>query len=245
MTGPERHLWESPSLGHGMELGIYGHAGRPVVAFPSQSGRWWDFEGFGMVDAVGGLLDAGRLRLVCVDGIDWQSWANREAHPPDRARRHVAYDRYLVDEVVPFVRERTGWELLWATGCSMGAYHAANVFFRHPDAFDGLVAISGLYQPRMFIGDYVDDDVYFNWPLYYLPNLDDPWYLERYRRSRIVFACGRGRWEEDCLRDTEAIGRILAAKGVPAWVDIWGEDVDHDWPWWRRMLPYFLDRLGV
>jgi len=27
--------------------------------------------------------------------------------------------------------------------------------------------------------------------------------------------------------------------------DYWGPDVDHDWPWWRRMLPYALERLGI
>ena len=127
----------------------------------------------------------------------------------------------------------------------MGAYHAANVFFRHPDRFDGLIAISGLYQPRGFVGDYVDDNVYFNSPLYYLPNLDDPWYLERYRRSRIVFAVGQGAWEDECLADTRAMQQVLEAKGIPAWFDYWGHDVEHHWDWWRRMLPYLLERLGV
>jgi esterase/lipase superfamily enzyme len=56
---------------------------------------------------------------------------------------------------------------------------------------------------------------------------------------------GQGRWEADCLADTRALEGILREKGVPAWFDYWGADVDHDWPWWRKMLPYFLDRMGV
>lgn len=241
----ENRLWHSAALGHDMEYRIYGHDGQPVVAFPSQNGRWWDFEGFGMVDAVAHLLEAGRLRLIAADGIDWQSWTNGGVPPGDRARRHGDYDRYLADELFPAILDETGRGTLWVTGCSMGAYHAANVFFRHPDRADGLIAISGLYQPRLFVGDYVDDDVYYHSPLYYLPNLEDPWYLDRYRRSAIVFCIGRGRWEEDCLADHHAMQRALEAKGVPAVFDEWGFDVDHDWPWWRRMLPYWLERLGV
>jgi esterase/lipase superfamily enzyme len=36
---------------------------------------------------------------------------------------------------------------------------------------------------------------------------------------------------------------ILDAKKVPCWVDIWGYDVNHDWPWWKRMMPYILGKL--
>jgi esterase/lipase superfamily enzyme len=240
----ERH-WHSPSLGQEMWLKVYGHAGRPVVAFASQDGRWWDFESWGMVDACGGFIDAGRARIVAVDGIDWQSWTNHGAHPADRARRHDDYDRYIADEVVPFVRDLSGWSRAWATGASMGGYHAANAVFRHPDLFDGLVAMSGLYGLSTFIGDYVDDSVYYNSPLLYLPGLDDPWYLDRLREARLAIVVGQGAWEDDMLADTRALEAILVAKGIPAIVDYWGHDVNHDWPWWRQMLPHYLDRLGI
>jgi esterase/lipase superfamily enzyme len=241
----EEHAWSSAVLGHDMGLKVYGHDGRPVIAFPSQEGRYWDFENWGMIDACARLIEAGRARIVAVDGIDWQSWANWSAHPSDRARRHEAYDRYLVTEVAPFVRQLTGHETAWVTGASMGAYHAANAIFRHPDLFDGLVAMSGLYQLRMFIGDEVDDPVYFNSPLLYLPGLEDPWYLSRFRSAKLAFVVGQGAWEGEMVADTRAMEEVLRAKGIPAIVDFWGEDVDHNWPWWRRMLPYYLERLGV
>ncbi len=241
----EEHGWDSPALGHGMILRVYGHDGRPILAFPPQDGRYLDFESFGMVDAVGGLIEAGRIRLVAVDGIDWQTWTNDSIPPHDRAVRHEAYDRYVATEVVPWVRDRTGWTTLWATGCSMGGYHAANLTFRHPDMIDGLVAISGLYQLSHFIGDAMDETIYFQTPLAYLPSLDDPWYLDRLRAARLCFVCGQGAWEDEMLADTRAIGDVLDARGIPAIIDLWGHDVDHDWPWWRRMLPYELERMGV
>ena len=168
----ERHGWWSGALGQDMELEVYGHGGPPVVVFPSQNGRFWDFAGFGMVEACAPLLDAGRVRLFSLDGVDWQSWTNQGVPPAQRARRHADYDRYVMEEAIPFVRGSAGRETAWVTGCSMGAFHAANFFFRHPDAFDGVVAISGLYQPRGFLGDFCDENVYFNTPLYYLPSLD-------------------------------------------------------------------------
>jgi len=240
----EIHTWPSESLGRDMELRVYGRGGQPVVVFPSQDGRVGDFEGFGMVDACAPLLDGGRFQLVAVDGNDWRSWTNHSIPPAERALAHLGYDRYVMDEVMPFVRALTGRETAWATGCSMGALHAANFFFRRPDAFDAVIGLSGLYDLRSFVGDFCDGNVYFHSPLYYLPGLADPWHLERYRKSAIVFAVGQGAYEEDCLRDTRALQAILDAKEVPAWFDYWGPDVNHDWPWWRRMLPYFLEKLG-
>ncbi|HSH22076.1 MAG TPA: alpha/beta hydrolase-fold protein [Candidatus Caenarcaniphilales bacterium] len=239
----ESRLWFSRALGHDMELLVYGHAGQPLLALPSQDGRAADWEGFGMVDAVADLIEAGRLTLIAVDGVDWQSWTNAAAPVDHRARRHEDYHRYLVEDVVPFARAETGRESVWLTGCSMGAFHAANLFFRRPDAADGVIAMSGLYQPRLFVGDYSDDHVYFNSPLYYLPGLSDPWHLEHYRRSRIVFCVGQGAWEDEALADTRKLQELLQQKNVPATFDYWGHDVEHHWYWWQKMLRHHLQVL--
>jgi esterase/lipase superfamily enzyme len=242
----EYHKWWSPSLGQDMELKVYGQGGKPAIVFPAQGGRFYEYEDFGMVEAVRSFIDGGKIKLFTVDSIDAQSWANWSAHPADRARRHQDYDRYIVDEVAPFIRQHCGGEQLdgnanfLATGVSMGAYHAVNFFFRHPDVFNALIAISGLYQLSMFVGDYSDENVYFNNPLAYLPNLSDPWFIDQYRQSQIIVCCGQGAWEDAMLADTYTLKRILEEKQIPAWIDIWGQDVNHDWPWWRVMAPYFL-----
>jgi esterase/lipase superfamily enzyme len=242
----EYHRWWSRSLGQDMELKVYGHAGKPVVVFPCQGGRFFEYEDFGMVEACRSFVEGGAVTLVTVDGVDGQSWTNWGAHPADRARRHNDYDRYIVEEVAPFVRTlRPQASGALATGCSMGAYHSANFFFRHPDVFDAVIALSGVYKLTDFVGDYVDDNVYFNSPLLYLPGLSDPWYLDRYRRSQIVVCVGQGAWEDQMLADTRALQAILASKDIPAWIDFWGHDVNHDWPWWRRQMPYFLGKLRL
>jgi esterase/lipase superfamily enzyme len=239
----EHQRFYSSALGHDMDFKVYGHYGQPILIFPAQDGRFYDFENFGMVGACAGLLEAGRVKLICVDSLDEQTWTNTSAHPAERARRHGDFERYILGEVVPWVRGNTGLETLWVSGCSMGALHSANFFFKRPDVFDGVIALSGLYSVNAFVGAYGDDNTYFNSPLQYLPGLNDAWHLDHYRRAKIVFAVGQGAWEEEAIADTRAMQSVLEAKGVPAWFDYWGHDVAHDWVWWRQMMPYFLERL--
>jgi esterase/lipase superfamily enzyme len=244
----EYHKLHSPRLGQDFELKVYGHEGRPVVVFPSQDGRFFDFENWGMVEAVGRHIHEGRIRLFSIDGRDWESWTDKGKHPHDRARRHADYDAAVLFDVLPFIRHHSrmshGRDMV-LTGCSAGAYHAVNFFLRHPDAADTVIALSGVYQLSTYIGTYMDDAVYMQSPIHYLANLADEHYLTLYRHSRIVLACGQGKWEHECLDDTRRLSDLLHAKGVGHWLDLWGHDVDHDWPWWRKQLPYFLDQLGV
>lgn len=239
----ETHIWLSPALGQNMEIRLYGHFGQPILVFPQQEGRVWDWEGLGgMIEACAPLIGAGRVKFICVDGIDGQSWTNPGIPAPARVRRHGEYEDYVMNEVLPFVRGNTGLDTLWVTGCSMGAFHAANVFFRHPDVFSGVIGLSGIYQVGAYVGGEGGLEAYYHSPLWYLRHLTDPWYLDRYRSNRLAFVVGQGRWEDECLRDTRELEAVLNAKGVPAIVDYWGYDVDHDWPWWRRMLPHYLER---
>ena len=120
-----------------------------------------------------------------------------------------------------------------------------NFFLRHPDLFDGVIALSGLYQLHMFVGDYMDDLVYFNSPLSYLASMSDPWYLDQYRQSQIIVCCGQGAWEDAMFADTLALKIIFESIGVPAWIDIWGADVNHDWPWWQKMMTFHLNDLDL
>ena len=133
-----------------------------------------------------------------------------------------------------------------ANGCSMGAYHAVNAFLKHPDLFAGTIALSGLYRlDRTEFGLSTKDipAVYFNSPLHYLAALDNQWFIDWYRQSDIVVCAGQGAWETEAIEDTRELADTFREKRIPAWVDIWGEDVSHDWPWWYQQMNYFLDNL--
>lgn len=241
------HSWWSPHLQQEMALKVYGHAGKPMLVFPTQEGRFFEFEDFGMVEICKSYIEDGKMRFFTVDSVDAQTWTHPTLSVPERVTRYEQYEQYILQEVIPFIHEDTGnsHAQLAVTGCSMGAYHAANFFFRHPDIFDMVLAISGVYSLKLFIGDYMDERVYLHTPLAYLPQLQDPWYLERYRRSQLIFSVGQGAWEDPMLADTRALKRILDAQQIDSWADIWGKDVNHDWPWWRKKMSYFLLHLKL
>jgi esterase/lipase superfamily enzyme len=240
----EYHKWWSSNLNHEMELKVYGHAGKSVIVFPTTSGKFYEYEDCKMVEACQRYIDHGDITLFTVDSIDQQTWLNYGIHPDARARRYTDYDRYIIQEVVPFTRAHgTKYPKLMVTGCDLGGTHAANFFFKHPDVFDTLVSLSGIYSSRYFLGDFMDSQTYFHFPLVYLPNLTDHWFLDQYHGSNIIFCVGQGAWEQDSLMDTWAIKTVLSEKNIPAWVDFWGEDVTHDWSWWRKQIAYFLSHL--
>lgn len=241
----EYHNWYSYRLSRMMEFKIYGHAGKPLLVFPSSGGRFFEFEDFKMIEAISWFIDNGLIRVITPDSIDSETWLNHHRYPSDKARHHNAYDAYIVEELVPFIKQQCDLEgKMMATGCSLGAYHAANIFFRHPDVFDTVIALSGIYDARYHVGEALGDfDVYTNSPVDYLKNMTDPYYLDLYRHSAIIVACGTGAYEEDSIRDTKHLEQVFLHKDIEAWIDLWGSDVNHDWVWWRKMLPYYLGTL--
>jgi esterase/lipase superfamily enzyme len=230
--------WYSPSLGRDMELLAYGHAGFPVVVFPTSGGRFFEYEDRGMVGALAPKIDRGELQVMCVDSVDQESWYNRSIAPADRLHRHNAFDAYLTLEVAPFVRDRTSWGQIGTTGCSFGGYHAINYALRHPDIVTYAVSMSGAFDvPRRFLDGYYNSDAYFHSPLDSLLNLEDQWFLERLRRSYYVLVVGNA----DPLFDQNVkMAHAFGIKGVPHTLDVW-EGFGHDWPWWQKMADkYFV-----
>jgi esterase/lipase superfamily enzyme len=227
----------SSRLGRQMELLVFGHAGLPVVVFPTSGGRFFEFEDRGMVAALEDRIEAGHIQLWCVDSVDMESWYNRSLSPRGRIERQTQYQNYVLDELVPLLRAQNPDPRLLALGCSFGGYHAANIALRHPAIFTGLLSISGAFDLTNFLNGYYDQDCYFNLPTHYLPNLTDPWYLDRYRRNSYVLATG---WDDQCLGQNQHLDRILTARQIPHKLYVWHATNSHDWPTWQRMVREYL-----
>ena len=238
-------LW-SPAIGAAGTVVVHGHWGAPVLVFPSENGRADDFAANGMVDAVRDLVDGGRVKLYCVGSHDGASWSNRSIPLEERARRHGAYESWILDQVVPFVHDDCGPLPVLTTGASMGAFHAANFALRRADLFPRALCLSGNYDPSTWHGwGDQGDALYFQNPTAYVPNLNGD-HLEWLRRQvHLVLVCGQGMWEDTtgALRSTTALAGLLAEKGISHEFDVWGHDVAHDWPWWRRQLAHHLHRM--
>lgn len=239
----------SHHLNRNMEFKVYGNSGKPVLVFPTSKGRFYQYEDSGMINAISGFIEERAVQVWTCDGIDGETLLAGEGHAYDRVQLHERYVKYISEELIPLIKAKSrdanhGFEhTLMSTGCSFGAYHAANVFFRFPQHFDSLIALSGVYSSESFLGDYMDDTLYFNSPVHFLANLSDNWYLERFRQSKIVLCCGSGAYEDLMLKDTRKMKEILSSKNLGAWVDIWGDDVNHDWNWWQKQMSYFMKHL--
>jgi hypothetical protein len=233
--------WHSRHLDRNMNIRIYGSAdGTPILVFPTQDAMSDNFENFGMIDALAN--DLGRVQLFCVDTVDTETWSNTWGDKSWRAWRQEAYYTYIISEVLPFISmENSSGRMPLAAGCSLGAMHAAIVFFRRPDLFGGVLALSGVYDAKFFTDGWMDGMLYENSPLDFLSNMpaDHP-YIELYNQRRIVLCVGQGAWEDEGRRTTALMGDVLYRKGIHAWVDFWGYDVDHDWAWWKNQFSYFL-----
>lgn len=234
----EYHKWHSPVLQREMEMLVFGHGGMPTIVFPTSMGRFFDYENRGMIAAISHKYDNGQMQAFCVDSVDSESWYNKQAPPRSRVERHMQYERYILTEVLPFVRERTGAERIAVTGCSFGGYHSVNFTLRHPDLVHTCISLGGAFDISSFVAPYWDQDVYFHNPVDYMRNLEDEWYLSLYREGlRLVLATGEN---DICLEENLKLSNILNRKGIPNHLDVWGNGTGHDWPWWQQMARKFF-----
>src|SRR5687768_435362 len=98
------HRWWSHQLQRDMELLVFGHGGPPVVVFPTSMGAFFEYEDRGMIDALGDKLRHGGLQLVCVSTVDTETFYARQLPARWRVERYLQYERYLLEDLVPFVR---------------------------------------------------------------------------------------------------------------------------------------------
>ena len=238
----------APGLDQAGTVIRYGHYGRPVIVFPSERGRAWDYESYGMVDAVADLIDAGRVKLYCVDSFDRATWSDRSLPLEERARRHGLYESWICDRVVPAIRDDSpGAEEPIVTGCSMGAFHSLNFALKRADLFPVAICQSGNYDPLAW-GSWGErgNAAYFNNPTDYVGHLSGE-HLDWLRgRLHIVLTVGQGAWEThptSSLPSTRRVAALLRETGIPHDFDEWGSDVAHDWPWWRRQIAHHLPRF--
>ena len=238
-------------LGRDMEFKVYGHAGLPFIMFPCQDGKFYDYESRGLIDTVADKLESGQIQLFSIGCVDEETWSAKWGDHGGRIAWHEQWMRYVCEEFVPRLHQihaetdpvdYHGKVML--TGASMGGYHCVNFYLRRPDLFGGCLSLSGLFHAGYFFENYNDINVYYNSPVDFLPNMDYHHPLaEQYRHGNIIICCGQGAWEDEAKEDAAILKGQFERLNVPAWVDFWGEDVNHDWPWWLIQFPYFINKI--
>ncbi len=243
MMNREYHKWFSDHLQREMELLVFGHSGRAVLFFPTRMARFYDYENWGIVESLREKIENGELQLFCVDSIDRESFYNEDVFPSVRIDRHLQYEQYLIDEVVPFIYEKNGGNLLETAGCSMGAYHAVNLALKYPWIFKKTVGISGRYDLTDAPGDFKDllngfrnEKVYFNMPSQYIANLSDEYFLNEVKQMTIILAVGE---TDPFLNGNQYLSNLLWEKGIQNEFYTWESDAHRPF-FWRKMAPLYI-----
>ena len=239
----EYHNWYSPRLSRNMELLVFGHAGAKVLVFPTRDGRFYEYENLGIVNALSDKINAGYLQLFCVDSIDHDTLYCWWKDPAERIKQHIDFEEYILNEVLPFIAFKNNHPCTISHGCSLGAFHAANIAFRHPNLFQKLCAFSGRYDLTLHIeyfrdlfDGYYDENIYFHTPTHYLPNLTCEWRLNHLRRMDIVMTIGK---EDPFLANNHHLCHLLHSKGIPHKLYEW-DGRAHRGSAWRKMAALYL-----
>ena len=239
----EYHHWYSPHLGRVMELLVFGHAGAKVLVFPTRDGRFYEYENLRIVQQLAPKLNAGQLQLFCVDNIAHESVYCFWKQPQERIRHYMRFEEYILQEVLPFMHRKNPHACTISHGCSLGAFHAATLAFRHPHLFQKLSAFSGRYDlthavecfTDLFNG-YYDEHVYHYTPTHFLPNLECEQRLHHLRHMDIILVIGK---EDPFLGNNHHLSQILHSKGIAHQFFEW-EERAHRGKYWRQMAPLYL-----
>lgn len=238
--------WRSERLDEEIHVVRWGHAGSPVLLFPTAGGDAEEIERMLMIKVLGELLDEGRIRVFSVDSLAARQWGETDVPGASKARFLNRFEEVIRHEVVPAIRadcEQSEATVI-AAGASIGAFNALAAVCRWPDAFAGAVCMSGSYDVERFMKNVPDDstDLHVSSPQRFLPDLDtEGEHIATLRKRFVVMAHGGGRWEDP--QQDWRMADLLGSLGIPNRVDAWGEEYDHDWPTWRVMLPKYLDEL--
>ena len=236
----DAHHWHSDRLGRDMGVIVFGHWGPPLVMFPTSGGDEGEYERQSMIGALAELIDAGRVKVFCVNLNHGDSFANRGAHPFHRSWMQRQYDEYIRREVIPFIRDncQSPDATVSTMGASLGAFHAANTLFKYPDIVKRCYALSGVYDMKRFMDGAYDDNFYFNNPVDYLANVSDPWLLGHLASCDIHIATGSGPYEKS--DESYLLSHVLNSRGIVHHLDDWGQMGGHDWPYWKHQMREYL-----
>lgn len=233
--------WYSPSLQKEMPIVGYGDYGFALLLIPTAAADYLEYERFQLMDTLAPYINSGKVKVFSINSINNESWLNNDMQGEHKAIRHNQFNKYIFDEVVPFIKANTSSETPIITcGASFGALHSMNLFLKRPDLINGVIAMSGVYDLTEYTKGFYDNQVYFNSPCHYIPNLTEEWTLNTIRSSRhIHILSGKGDYEDP--QASRNFSGVLNTKGIPHELDVWGHEWKHDWPTWRAMLPKWLD----
>jgi esterase/lipase superfamily enzyme len=201
----------------------WGHYGTPILLLPSAGADCEEVERFGLISALRGPIESGRIKLFSVDGLAAHPWLHAKASPDECARAQRAWEALVSDEVLPRIRQdcRNGDVELFVAGPAFGACSALGLACRYPDAFRGALAMSLPFSMPV------------QWP--------EGRQLTQLRQRFIEIAAGEGSFEKPV--HSRVMAQALSSRGIPNHLDLWGKKYAHTWATWREMLQKYVPAM--
>jgi esterase/lipase superfamily enzyme len=237
------YKWHSNALNQEMEFLVFGNSGDSILFFPTRSARFFDYENWGVLKSLEPKIESGQLQIICLDSVDKDSFYCEHKSAEEKLNKHLQYENYILQEVIPFIEKQNPNANKVVAGCSMGAFHAVNIAFRHPKFFKKVIGMSGRYDLTQNLGDFKDlfdgernDCTYFNSPNQFLKNLTDSTILNAIRKLDITIAIG----ETDAfLSNNKHFSEICDEKHIDHKFQIW-ENEAHRPKYWRTMVDLYF-----
>jgi esterase/lipase superfamily enzyme len=229
------HQWYSNQLSAQIEMLEFGHAGFPVILFPTSMGRYYENKDFQLIESVRWFIEQGLVRIYCPDSIDHLSWYNKSIHPAQRVQNHIWYDQMLINELIPSIQHHTGFRQVALAGCSFGGYHATNFAFRYPHVSKYVINMGAAFDIKGQLDGFYNNDVYFNNPPDFIQNINS----SEFNHLNVIL--GTGTWDI-CLDANLKFAEILRNKQIKHWLDV-RHEANHDWPVWKSMFPHYLSLI--
>jgi esterase/lipase superfamily enzyme len=225
--------WKSPSLGREMKLMIAGKEGTPVIVFPSAFGDYFEWNDHHALDMLGEQIDSGYNQFFCLDSFAEDCFLNDKVPPVKRMIRFNHYQDYVMDEVLPFISEENSNPYLITTGVALGAYAALLMALKFPTQFNKVISLSGYFDISEHMGGVVDDYIYFNNPVEFIPNLNDEKLLGLINSVDIRLL----NYKNDPTREkTRKMSDILWLKFIEHEHYVWDEEAENMWDIAPNML---------
>lgn len=201
-----------------MEILTFGHKGTPVIIFPSEEGRFHEWEDSGVIEGLEEQINEGYNQIFCVDSVAFESFLNRDVEPNVRLGRHKQYESYIVEEVIPYIRKINSNPYLITAGAYLGAYYSLLLALKYPKEVQKVISMCGSFDIKPYLDGFYDDNVYFNNPFDFLPNLNDQKILKQISKIDIrllTYANDPQRHSMSQMSDT-----------------LWMKNIEHDFYSW-------------
>jgi esterase/lipase superfamily enzyme len=225
--------WNSPSLGKKISLDVYGSGGTPILFLDGFPQYFTQLERKNVLSGIRLQIESEFNQVFCLSMPTESDIMNMVADAAGRLISYNFFEEFILDEVTPRIKKDSGYDFLIIVGVGNGAYHALNLMLKHPDRFNKLISVCGPVDLRDYFGDFFSQNLYYNNPIEFLPNLNDYSIIDKINTNDLRIVTSSIDVNKDKMIK---MSEMLSFKNIDHVLDVWGEDWTITSETWAEML---------